>query len=604
MGPEKSLPLPKGYNDEEAYMTDLLSFVASSELLELFCGGVHILDFFTRSPDLYTRVIDADWREWFDLHELEDVLDFVLREDVECIASRDHIASWRGLKGPPRSFVNFVASVRKLLLCREYESIDDEAMPRSVSVGMNTKKTHEVGNFSKFIERLTEDTEALRGKPITHLVDFGAGQNYLGRVLASPRYGRHIVAVEGRTNNVAGARRMDVAAKVAPKNGVMRNKKQYRAEREESRGSKQMHADHGDAIEIPSDGALPQIPHTVSSPAFKAPEGSGSVLHVGKQLDNGDLSDVVAELRANYEGVNEDVDEQNQETNFLVMSLHSCGTLSHHGLRSLVVNPLVSAVAIVGCCYNLMTERFKPTATNPRLPNLRPPRQPKAGEAADGTHVHGFPMSSRILEYPTRYGQGIYLNITARMMAVQAPQNWGPADSEAFFTRHFFRALLQKVFLDKGVVELPAVDGRANGRGYDIVGGSSANGDGQEGTKPIIIGSLRKSCYRDFTSYVRGAIQKLERDKDENEASLIQDRMGRITDDEIESYAQQYAPRRKHLSIVWTLMAYTAGLIEAIIVLDRWLWLREQKEVDACWVQSVFDYKTSPRNLVVVGVKR
>lgn len=52
-------------------------------------------------------------------------------------------------------------------------------------------------------------------------------------------------------------------------------------------------------------------------------------------------------------------------------------------------------------------------------------------------------------------------------------------------------------------------------------------------------------------------------------------------------------------------MAFSAGVAESLVVVDRWLWLREQKGwVGRCWVQAVFDYTISPRNLVVVGVRR
>jgi hypothetical protein len=51
-------------------------------------------------------------------------------------------------------------------------------------------------------------------------------------------------------------------------------------------------------------------------------------------------------------------------------------------------------------------------------------------------------------------------------------------------------------------------------------------------------------------------------------------------------------------------MAFSAGVVEAVIVVDRWLWLKEQKEVEHAWVEPVFEYKHSPRNLVVVGIKK
>jgi hypothetical protein len=51
-------------------------------------------------------------------------------------------------------------------------------------------------------------------------------------------------------------------------------------------------------------------------------------------------------------------------------------------------------------------------------------------------------------------------------------------------------------------------------------------------------------------------------------------------------------------------MAFSAGVVESVIVVDRWLFLKEQKEVKNCWVEAVFDYEQSPRNMVVVGIKR
>ncbi len=59
------------------------------------------------------------------------------------------------------------------------------------------------------------------------------------------------------------------------------------------------------------------------------------------------------------------------------------------------------------------------------------------------------------------------------------------------------------------------------------------------------------------------------------------------------------------MSSVWSLMAFTAGITESLIVTDRWLFLKEHADiVQDCWVETVFDYRESPRNLVVVGVKR
>lgn len=164
----------------------------------------------------------------------------------------------------------------------------------------------------------------------------------------------------------------------------------------------------------------------------------------------------------------------------MVVSLHSCGNLIHHGLRSLLLNRFVVAVAMIGCCYNLVTERLGPPTY--KLPSLRfsHPRVMREGAAYD---PHGFPMSQQLISHQHKRGRGIRFNITARMMAVQAPQNWTPDDSNAFFTRHFFRALLQRLFLDYGVVQPTLNEDQGDGKGED---------DGVGATDPIIIGSLRK----------------------------------------------------------------------------------------------------------------
>ena len=199
---------------------------------------------------------------------------------------------------------------------------------------------------------------------------------------------------------------------------------------------------------------------------------------------------------------------------------------------------------------------------------------------------------------------GIRLNITARMMAVQAPQNWTKEESSSFFTRHFFRALLQRIFLDKGVVSAPSSRSDEENMSCSPAGSSwgMANGDGA-GTLPVVIGNLKKKCYESFVSYVRGAVEKLAGNGGEV-ADLVGRRVGSLSDGEISAYERQYEAQKKELSIVWSLMAFSAGVVEAMVVVDRWLWLREQPCVEHAWVEPVFNYAKSPRNLVIVGIKK
>lgn len=248
----------------------------------------------------------------------------------------------------------------------------------------------------------------------------------------------------------------------------------------------------------------------------------------------------------------------------------------------------MKAVAMVGCCYNLVTERQGPPTY--KLPSLRSSNR-RLDQTSSAYDPHGFPMSQRLLLYPLPRGYGIRLNITARMMAVQAPENWTATECESFFRRHFYRALLQRILVDLGIVDKPT-DSDATGASPRDWTGAGA---------PLTVGSLRKACYASFVTYVRGAIAKVV--EDSQRGTHISQLMKTLTDEDIRFYEETYKAKKKELSIIWSLMAFSASVIESAIVADRWLYLTEQKEVKDCWVETVFDYKRSPRNLVVVGIK-
>ncbi|CAK4034082.1 Hypothetical predicted protein [Lecanosticta acicola] len=598
LGPERPLPHTDDFEGAEEYVTSLLDFVGSNHLLRTFCGGVHVLDFFTSEPSLYSKVLPQEWRDWFAQREIMVILDFLMREDLSCFESGE--VSWRNGPLPPASLLEYVRTVRRHLLSREPGGSQcsrnraikpTQKLARQVAVGMNVKKVHEVGLFASYIDRLTASFADSKGQAISHLVDFGSGQNYLGRALASAPYSKNIVAIESKQSNAERAKEYDVRAKLAVKNRLMRNKKAFREGREGAGTSVVPKSVTPVALPTPpesgADDSIDEGQAAKTAPEVELPSmGVGKIQYVDHRIQNGDLKEVIGRIPTS-----------SAEKNLMVISLHSCGNLVHHGLRSLILNDEVKSVAMVGCCYNLLTERLGPATY--KLPELRPttfdhPRLENTGEAND---PHGFPMSKRFCDYynpqsGSESDQGVRLNITCRMMAVQAPSNWGSSDSESFFTRHYYRALLQRIFLDRGIIGAPNPE-RTVGR--------SPAGHTSGGT-PIVIGSLKKSCYENFVSYVRGALAKLVIDL--NTADVFKEQMGDITDEEIERYDQEYAGRKKDLSVIWSLMAFSAGVIEASIVVDRWLWLKEQEEMREAWVEPVFDYRLSPRNLVVVGIKR
>ena len=608
---KKALPFHPDFENANAYVVSLLHFVTSSELAQKLCGGVHILDFMTLEPELYTTVLPQEWRAWFFSHDISNILDLLLREEVDqwmsslnphTIGNTSNLNSWHNDAAPPASLLKYIQDIRAHSLDRSYDtanlersqsdSSDSKILPRNITVGMKPKKVHEVNHFARYIASLTSDIADRSTCQITHIVDFGSGQNYLGRALASPPYNKHIIAIESKHLNIDGAKSMDVTAKLVEKQKPMRNKKHFRMGSSPLNDSAIINVVSLDNTRLSTAnvtaGAKLQkqgLDFQLSPPRSASEGPHGMVQYTEHTIEDGNILPVIESMRSPKDKSEE------RDPQFLVISLHSCGNLLHHGLRSLILNPSVKAVAMVGCCYNLVTERLGPPTY--KLPSLRA-SHPRLDRTSSVCDPHGFPMSERLATYKHRYGEGIRLNITARMMAVQAPQNWTAAESEAFFTRHYYRALLQRIFVDRGIVEKPKAS-----EGLDDDGSPKVRSGFSQ---PITVGSLRKVCYTSFTAYVRGAVAKLA--KDNVRGTEIVKLMAGLTDEDIAWYHDRYQSKKKELSIMWSLMAFSAGVVESVIVVDRWLYLREQAEVKDCWVETVFEYKQSPRNLVVVGIKK
>ncbi|KAK5463015.1 hypothetical protein LTS15_002727 [Exophiala xenobiotica] len=644
------LPLHPEWRSEDEYVQSLLSFATSSNLFRNLCGGVHILDFLTREPDLYTYVLPQDWREWFDLVTIDQVLDLLMHKDLSDLEDVDAVESPDPTLNPPPSLLDYIRTVRKHFLQRQFQPVSDDIsdLPRHVSVGMKTKKVHEVTNFAAYIGKLSADVSGRFGEPIS-VVDFGSGQNYLGRTLASPPYNKHVIAVERRHHNIVGARGMDVHAKLAKKEKIMRNKKEWKRQlatlQNNGNGNdndlptpppEKADTEHSSRLAVPDQASFAEADITYEEADPEDPD-KGSMTYVEHDVQDGYLEDILyppeddvdvdidttttngdcASCHNHNHHHSDNIDESDEDHRItdpkrkdqpkpkaMVVSLHSCGNLSHHGIRSLILNPSVCAVAMIGCCYNLLTERLGPATY--KLPNLLRPNHPRLEATGSAYDPHGFPMSRLHDAHAHAHAhaqkqqqaqRGVKLNITARMMAVQAPYNWGPDDSEAFFRRHFYRTLLQRILLDLGVVQQHADPGSlAGGTGGSITGKDTS------GT-PLIVGSLRKVCFTNFRAYVRGALDKLIH-ADPVDGPMIAERTGCLNDDMIDGYEQKWGYAKKHLAVMWSLMAFSAGVVESIIVTDRWLYLKEQACVEDAWVDIVFDYKHSPRNFVVVGIKK
>ncbi|KAF3406604.1 hypothetical protein DPV78_001418 [Talaromyces pinophilus] len=640
MGPSLPLPLHEEWKDVDSYIEALLSFATSTPLFLNLCGGVHILDFLTSEPDMYSTLFPEDWRNFFHEHDLYDILDLVLTDDLTPFRSpngagwktQEEGETWKDGPSPPSSLLDYIHDIRRLSLRRDFTSTvpkNTSAIPQRLAIGMKDKKLHEVEHFSKYVDSFTTSVSEIRQEPITHIADFGSGQNYLGRTLAHS-YNRHIIAIERKHAYIKGAQGFDISAKMAKKEFRMYDKKAQSRNGaaasggevvateeicptcppgEEQTKEKEGKEEDDEAVfsvfkdldisaeDLPD--AAPNTPHKAEEEDL---EPHGTMDYIEHNIKDGYLEPIIRHV-VNPDTADEDSSQavtKKNDARVLVVSLHSCGNLLHHGIRSLILNPSVVAIAMIGCCYNLLTERLGPPTY--KLPVLRHMHQ-RLSIGATAKDPHGFPMSNLFEHYPYSGGEGIKFNITARMMACQAPYNWTREETKAFFTRHYYRALLQKFFVDHGVAPKPEL------ATIDVLTRDQPpveKDNSWETNPPLIIGTLRKTAYKTFITYAQTAMSKLAKEPAHRAklASLLDNEEATVA--ELESYVAEYEHAQKNLSIVWILMSFSASLVEAMIVIDRWQYLREHMAsgvVKECWVEPVFDYAESPRNLAVIGVK-
>lgn len=153
MAPRQPLPHSPQFTSTDDYITSLLTF-SRNPLFQILCGGVHILDFFTRdsldstqAKDLYHTILPAEWISYFSTKPLDDILELILRAELVGID-----------KDCPESLTSFITDVRAHSLRREFERKQrarktarksmgagrKDGEEWALNAGMKPKKIHEV----------------------------------------------------------------------------------------------------------------------------------------------------------------------------------------------------------------------------------------------------------------------------------------------------------------------------------------------------------------------------------------------------------------------------------------------------------------------------
>lgn len=172
---------------------------------------------------------------------------------------------------------------------------------------------------------------------------------------------------------------------------------------------------------------------------------------------------------------------------------------------------------------------------------------------------NGFPISSYMRT------NKLNLSTSALITGCQAPTNWTHNPDSIFARKHWYRAVLEKLLHDKKLV--------------------------QEGSQRPVWG-IRNGDLKSFTAYTSRALSSLKLEIGED-----------VTKQEIVEYEERYKHRMAETAILWTLSVLLCRVVESVIALDRISFLREagMEEVD---VLPIFEYRESPRNLMIVASKK
>ncbi|XP_030843845.1 methyltransferase-like protein 25 [Strongylocentrotus purpuratus] len=229
---------------------------------------------------------------------------------------------------------------------------------------------------------------------------------------------------------------------------------------------------------------------------------------------------------------------------FMMVGLHTCGDLAPSMLRIFQSNPSMHCLCNVGCCYHHVTEEF-----------AKKDEWDREHSGIKMGSSFGFPMSDYLREKKVALGRG------ARMTACMAADRIA-SEKTVDVKGLFYRAVLQVICRDHFTIP----------------------------TRKQIIGKLAPKC-KSFMEYTRKALKKLKMDDT------------KISDDEISAYEAEYRPFYRHLAAYNQLRAALSPSIEAIILLDRLLYLKEQPNIKTACIVRLFDPVTSPRCYGIFAVK-
>lgn len=241
--------------------------------------------------------------------------------------------------------------------------------------------------------------------------------------------------------------------------------------------------------------------------------------------------------------------------------LHTCGNLAPSCLRIFTENQQIVAVCNIGCCYHLLSEQFSTfvyrAIRRERSPESRPREVCEQPEEKAAKETYGFPMSQYLIDQKQKLGRN------ARMLACQTVHR--VVDQKELPSDHlFYRALLEVLIQRKCPQYVDRIE----------------------------VGRM-KQCHS-FVEYARKSAKR-------SPALQFDD----VTDEELTEIYDEFSSQKQFLHIYHLMRISIAAIVENVILLDRFLYLKEQEQaIGGCsYLVRLFDPVVSPRCYGLVAMK-
>lgn len=394
------------------------------------------------------------------------------------------------------------------------------------SFGMSPKKEHEVTRMATFIHNILNRDP--RRRNAQHVVDVGSGQGYLSRALQEQ--GLHVLALDNNANQTSGANNWKI------KDALRRAHEQRRNNTRDIK--------------------------TGSSQTTPSSHSNGSLTHRTVHIKPTTLEAAIEDwLLAN---VPDTFTSSRDPIPIMFVALHACGSLTVDVLRTFLSRHSKAesgrwwephSLVVVGCCYNLITPS-------------------------------DFPLSEPLLALSPRPT----LPIAALHLATQVPTHWFRTEKAGMgaclaVRKVVYRALLQPV------IQLAAQCRKESTDSQEIMSRENNQeltarlglGETPENRR---LGKLNDTSYTDWSTFLVSATTKLGISVDDLTRRHSE---GQGPGDELPPWILNHGDdsggeegvferlrMESRLEVVYVLRCILGPLIESLILLDRYEWLREE----------------------------